>query len=271
MTARRVDPAGPGVAVAVLIEDDLAAEADGLRLFVAGELPGVAELQPVVVLLDLVPAVDLLLEHPEVVADAVPDGRHLQRRQRVHEAGGQPAEPAVAEAGIPLALEDLPEVEPVVGGHLHRRVVEAHVHETEAEAAPGQELRREVADPLDVLLDVRPLGRQPAVNQPIADRMGERVVEIERGGVSQLLGAGVHDVLQHRRPEVGRLQAGAATLCGTATRLPFILATGLNSCAHRRPFHHTGGTPRFLFCLDLMNEAERRPQVSKIERLMTEG
>ena len=222
------------------IEDDLAAEADGLRLLVARQLPGVAELQPVVVLLDLAAAVDLLLEHPEVVADAVPDGRQLQRRQRVHEAGRQAPEAAVAETGIPLALEDLPELEPVVGRHLHRRVVEAHVHETEAEAAAGQELRREVADPFDVLLDVRPLGGQPAVDQAIANRVREGVVEIERGGVPQLLGAGVHDMVEHRGPKVGCQQAGAAARRGPAAGIGFFLATRLNSNGHRRSFHHMG-------------------------------
>ena len=35
-----------------------------------------------------------------------------QRRQRVDEAGGEPAEPAVAEAGVRLLLEDLGELDP---------------------------------------------------------------------------------------------------------------------------------------------------------------
>jgi hypothetical protein len=58
------------------------------------------------------PAVDDdLVEDAELVADAVADGRDLQRGQRVHVAGGQPAEAAVAETRLLLVLEQLVEIE----------------------------------------------------------------------------------------------------------------------------------------------------------------
>ena len=208
MTSRVSTQLGAQAAVAVVVELDAAAEVDGLRVLVPRQLPGVAELQPVVVLLDLAAAVDALLEHAEVVADAVADRGQLQRRQRIHEAGGQPPEAAVAEAGIALALQDLAQLEAVVGGERHRRLVEAHVHQAQAQAAPGEELRREVADALDVLRDVRSLRRQPAVDQPVAHRVRERLVEVERRRVAKLLGAGVDDVIQHSGPEVCGVEAG---------------------------------------------------------------
>ena len=95
-----------------MVQLDVAAEADGLRVLVARQLPGVAELQPVVVLLDLPAVLDLLLEDAEVVADAVADGGQLQRGQRVHEAGRQPPQAAVAEARIALASSTCPRSKP---------------------------------------------------------------------------------------------------------------------------------------------------------------
>ena len=151
MTSRVSTHVGAQAAVAVVLKHDAAAEVDGLRVLVPRQLPGVAELQPVVVLLDLAPAVDALLEHAEVVADAVADRGQLQRRQRVHETGRQPPQAAVAQPGIALALEDLAQIEAVVGGELDRRLVQVHVHQAQAQAAAGQELRREVADALHVL------------------------------------------------------------------------------------------------------------------------
>ena len=67
------------------------------------DLPRVAEAQPLVGLLDLPAVDDLLLEDAELVADAVAERGHLQRRQRVEEAGREAPEAAVAEAGLVLA------------------------------------------------------------------------------------------------------------------------------------------------------------------------
>src|SRR6185436_7674484 len=86
-------------------------EADGLHVLVPGYLPGIAEVQPVIVSLHLLASVDLLLEHAEVVTDAVADRRQLQRRQRIHEARRQAPEATVAEPGVTLALQDAAELE----------------------------------------------------------------------------------------------------------------------------------------------------------------
>jgi hypothetical protein len=73
-------------------------------------------------------------------------------------------------------------------------------------------------------------------------------------------------MFEHRGPKVGRQQAGAATWRGPAARIRFLVATRLNSNGHRRHSTIWGGSSGFLFCLDLMNDAERCPEVSKIER-----
>jgi hypothetical protein len=52
---------------------------------------------------------------------------------------------------------------------------------------------------------MRPLRRQPAVDQAVADGVREGVIKIERLRVAQLLGASVDQVISHRRAEVGGL------------------------------------------------------------------
>ncbi len=60
------------------------------------DLPRITEGEPFVGLLYLPPVDDLLLEYAELVANAVRDRRDLERRERIDEAGGEPAEAAVA-------------------------------------------------------------------------------------------------------------------------------------------------------------------------------
>ena len=69
--------------------------------------PRVGMEQPVVGLLDLVAVADLLPEDAVLVPQAVADRRDLQRRQRVEEAGRQPAQAAVAQPGVGLRLQEL--------------------------------------------------------------------------------------------------------------------------------------------------------------------
>jgi hypothetical protein len=242
-----VDPVRAEAPVTIGLEHDATAEADGLRVFVPRQLPRIAEVQPVVVLFDLAAAVDALLEHPEVVADTVADGRQLQRRERIHEAGREPAEASVAEAGIAFALQDLAELEPVVSRQLDRRFMEVHVHETEAEAAAGQELRRQIADPFDVAGEVRPLRREPSVYQAIAHRVRERVIEVERGRVPNFLGAGVDDVRDDGGAKIGVGEAGAPAGGALSRRRRVVGSRRSNGDRHavRRPWRaHPRGFAR---------------------------
>ena len=240
-----LDPVGAQAPVAVVLEHHAPAEVHGLRVLVPRQLPRVAEVQPVVVLLDLATAVDPLFEHAEVVADAVADRGELQGCQGVHEAGGQPPQAAVAQARITFALQNLSQVEAVIGRQRHRRIVEVHVHQAQTQAAPGQELRRQIADPLDVAGDVRPLRRQPAMHQPIADRVRERVIKVERRGVADLLRAGVHDVSGDRCAKVCFYQAGALA-GGALLRRAVVRNRRSNGDAHACMEPRPGPRTRFI-------------------------
>jgi len=68
-----------------------------------GDLPGIAIVQPLVRDLSLPAVVNFLLKDPEFVADAITNGRTLQRRQRIEITGSESAKPAVAQARLLLA------------------------------------------------------------------------------------------------------------------------------------------------------------------------
>src|SRR5215470_13915913 len=81
---------------------DPTAEADGIGAASARELPGIAQGEPVLGNFLLPAVAEALLEQPVLVADAVAVGWNPERRHRIHEAGCQTAEPAIAERGIRL-------------------------------------------------------------------------------------------------------------------------------------------------------------------------
>src|SRR5258708_6703458 len=69
----------------------------GLRPF---ELPRVAEREPALRIFVLLAVLDDLAEEAEIVTDAIADGGDGERRHALHEAGGKPAEAAIAERGV---------------------------------------------------------------------------------------------------------------------------------------------------------------------------
>ena len=74
----------------------------------------------------LLPAVlDRLPEDAVLVAQPVAHGRELHRGHRIEEAGGEPAEPAIAEAGVGLLLEKRQPVELLLVRKRPRNRVEA--------------------------------------------------------------------------------------------------------------------------------------------------
>ena len=115
--ARR-DPADPVAAGLVAPDLGAAAESDGVRRARTARSPRDCPAPATCRCTSTCqPSTNLLIEDAELVADAVADRRNLERRQRVEEAGGQPAEAAVAEARLLLLRDQLVEIQPEqVGG-----------------------------------------------------------------------------------------------------------------------------------------------------------
>ncbi len=191
----RVDPLVDDPSAPVGVLDHAAVELHRIERLRATDLPRVAEAQPVVRLLDLVTASDPLMEDPVFVADAVAVARQLERRHRVEEAGGEPAETAVAETGVPLDLADLVEVDLERLERMPQLLREVEVHERVAECPPDQELHREVVDPLRVRLVVGVLSLHPPLDEPVADRERRREEPVEVGRGELVLGEREFEVI----------------------------------------------------------------------------
>src|SRR3569832_1201461 len=104
---------------------DGAAEADRIVRLGALELPRNAAGEPVLRPFQLPAVVHSLLELSVLVADAVAIGRNAERRLRIHEAGGEASEPAIAERGVRFCGADAVKVDAEAFEHALRRPDEA--------------------------------------------------------------------------------------------------------------------------------------------------
>ena len=192
--------------------------------------PGVLPAQPVVRLLDLPAVLDRLPEDAVLVAQAVTHRRQGKGRHGVKKARGQAPEPAVAEAGIGLRLDQrridvaLPFDE--LERHLGQLRVDRVVHQRAAE----QEFHRKVVHALRVLLLVRPLGQQPALGDHVAQRARHRFELLARRRLER-----IDHIVEQQVTVVERL-IGARELHWPA---PVLLAQRVKTIVH--DFLRSGG------------------------------
>ena len=149
------------------------------------ELPRTAECEPGVGLLDLTPIDEGLAEDPVLVANAVADTGDAHGGQGIDEAGGEPTQAAVAEAGFDLLGAQGGQVEATGGHGPLGDLVEVRGHQGVAELAAEQVLRRQVADDFGLGGAVVAQGLQPAGHQVVADGAREREVLVVDGGTGQ--------------------------------------------------------------------------------------
>ena len=142
----------------------------------AGDFPRVAVSEPGVGHLHLRAIDDALMKDSVIVADAIPIGGNLERRQRIHVAGGEPPQPAVAQAGIPFRLAQVFQFAAEVARGLGALFHQAEVDHAVAERPSHQEFQGHVIDALGVAGVIRLLRRDPSFQQPIAN--GQRQTDI---------------------------------------------------------------------------------------------
>ena len=171
-------PAGPQPALVVPGRLGVAVEPDHLQVIGGRELPRIVVEGPVVRVLDLMAVLEDLLEDPVLVPDTVAHGRHVQGGQGVEQAGGQPAQAAVPQAGLDVQGLQIPGREAGRGGGLVSQGIRAGVYRIVAQLAPQHVPRRQVIDELRVGLVVRPGRPGPAVSQAVADGRGQGPVGI---------------------------------------------------------------------------------------------
>src|SRR5205085_11529913 len=95
-------PAMAEDAIGAGLADHRAAEADFVSDLAALEFPRIAEGEPVLGQFDLPAVDDLLAKEAVLVANAVAVRGDADRCHRLHEAGGETAEAAIAERGVGL-------------------------------------------------------------------------------------------------------------------------------------------------------------------------
>ena len=103
---------------------------------------------------------------------------HFDRRERIHVTRGEPAESAIAEAGLFFLRDDLVEIvaEPVHS--FARGFGDAEVEQIVREMRPGQELRGEIRHASRVGSAVVFHARDRALEKPVAHGERERDIEV---------------------------------------------------------------------------------------------
>ncbi len=148
------------------------------------DLPGVGTSEPVVGVLDLPAAGDLLAEDAVLVPQAVADRGDLERRHRVEEAGGEPAQAAVAQSGVGLRLDELRPVELLSLHRLPHDRLDPEVEDVVGQRPADQELHREVVDLLGVSPIIGRVRLQPALRQQVAEGPGHGLETLARSDCS---------------------------------------------------------------------------------------
>ena len=97
-------------------------------------------------------------------------GGNLHRGQRVDEAGRQPAEAAVAQAGVRLRLGQLLQVQPLALHDLSDERVDHQVGDVVGQRPADEELHRQVIDALGILAVIGLFRLEPALGEQVADR-----------------------------------------------------------------------------------------------------
>ena len=165
-------------AVLELLHIGIAVELDIDRLIRLAVLPGEAVLEPVVGDLDLVAVNDLLLKEAVLVADAAAVARQAVCCHRVDEAGREPAEAAVAEAGVRLLLVRLGEIDLQPFEDLFDRVLDAEVHEVRLEQAAEQKLDGEIVNLLLLAFHVSAVRLDPILRDELLRRRCNGLIDL---------------------------------------------------------------------------------------------
>jgi len=159
------------------------------------KFPGRTVFEPGVGRFDLAATLYALLEHAELVADAVAEGRQLQCRHAVEEARGQAAEAAVAQRGVGLGgRQVLQRAGMRARGHAHL-ALEFKRCQGVGQGAPDQELHRQVVDPARLGGAVGAVAGDPAPRQLLARNLRHRVHDLRRRGMAGCRGHGTEQVM----------------------------------------------------------------------------
>ena len=148
-----------------------------------------------------------------VVADAVAVGGNAEARHALHEAGGEAAEAAIAERGVGLGRAQAIEIDAEVAERRARdRRSRPRLQSTSRQQPADQEFERQIVDALAALRVARAFGREPAMDDPVADGMGGRDEPIAIGRRGGILADRERQLGKNRALEFGEFLLGRSSL-----------------------------------------------------------
>ncbi|KAF5032755.1 hypothetical protein DSECCO2_613870 [anaerobic digester metagenome] len=135
----------------------------------------------------LVAVDDGLIEDAVIVENSIAVGGNFTGRHGVHVAGREPPQAAVAQARVPLLLQQLVQVQAEIAHGLPAFVLDAQRLDVVHQEPAGQKFQGHVVDPLGDGVVVGALGFQPLADQAVAHAVAqaEEVVHLPgRKGVA---------------------------------------------------------------------------------------
>ncbi len=168
------------------------------------ELPGIAERQPVLRIFLLPAVLDDLAKQSVIVADAVAVGRDAETRHALHEAGGKPAESAVAERRIGFGGSQPIGIDAEVAERGACDFGETEVAQDVGQQPADEKFEGEIVDSLAALRLAGALGGKPAMNDTVADRMCRRDEPIAIGRRCRILADLQRELGKHGALEFGQ-------------------------------------------------------------------
>ena len=186
--AKHMHPRVPARALAALfvgVAFGAPVQANFDHIIGARKLPGRTVEKPLVGFLDLTPINEGLFENPELVANPIADRRDVHCRQRVDEAGGEPPQAAVAEAGFDIKLKQFIEVVPVGGEDLADQFGGVCVEQILGQLFAEHIFGREIVDELGISLVMGVSGLAAAGHQQVTH-------DERKGGVDAALTGGLN-------------------------------------------------------------------------------
>ena len=185
----------------------MALETDGIGGLGAFEFPRVALGEPVFRRLDLTALFEPLTEQPVFIADAIAISGAAHRRHAFHETGRKPPQPAIPQRGIGFILDNRTEILPQIGHRGLGQIAQAQVDRRILKQAPDQEFHRQIVDALVTRFPGLAGRGEPRLDDPVANREGQRHAPIIAAGMGRILAQSIGQVakdvcLELRRGQV---------------------------------------------------------------------
>ena len=122
-----------------------------------------------------------MAEETELVIDAIPDRRQIERRERLHETGGQSTKPPVSKAQIGALIHELIKIQSELGNRFPTRFENTEIHEVVLEKTPHEVFQRQIVDPTHILPVVYRMHFAGPLQHPSSHREADRTPPVSCG------------------------------------------------------------------------------------------